>query len=130
MANWLADFLSDRFQRVCIENSISEFREVLSGFPQGGVLSGLVFALYENDLPDQMEHAKISLYADDAKIYSSIVSNRSIELMQKDITEWQDGVETGCLQSILIPQGASMSNITLSPRREHFFLLTLLKTPP
>ena len=70
MERWLTNFLSNRNQMVRIENHLSELKPVLSGVPQGGVLSGLLFSLYINDLPYHIENSKISLYADDAKIYS------------------------------------------------------------
>ena len=82
---WLKSFLESRQQRVCVGEELSCARQVLSGVPQGGVLSGLLFALYVNDLPSQMSHAKISLYADDAKLYSEITSDDCIEYLQSDI---------------------------------------------
>ena len=93
---WLEDFLKDRHQRVCIGSSVSSYRRVESGVPQGAVLSGLLFALYVNDLPLHIKTSKISLYADDAKIYSPITSQSSIEETQEDLnrmlkwcTEWR-----------------------------------------
>ena len=93
---WIESFLSDRHQRVCIDSSVSSYQSVVSGVPQGAVLSGLLFSLYINDLPLHIKKAKISLYADDAKIYSPITSQTSIEEMQEDLnrmlewcTEWR-----------------------------------------
>ena len=44
-----------------------------------------MFALYVNDLPAQMKSASVSLYADDAKIYSAINDQESIEELQRDV---------------------------------------------
>ena len=53
---WLTNFLSNRNQMVRIENHLSDLKPVLSDVPQGGVLSGLLFSLYINDLPYHIEN--------------------------------------------------------------------------
>ena len=82
---WLQEFLSNRMQRVRIGEELSESCEVLSGVPQGGALSGLLFALYINDLDRHIKTASISLYADDAKIYLPIVNEEAVVSMQEDL---------------------------------------------
>ena len=84
-------FLTRRHQQVCVGDAVSTTSVVESGVPQGGALSGLLFSLYVNDLPEHIENASISLYADDAKLYSAISSEQSIVDMQIDIdqmTRW------------------------------------------
>ena len=44
--NWLADYLSDRQQRVVIGNQHSKVFQPSSVVPQGSVLSPLLFVLY------------------------------------------------------------------------------------
>ena len=53
--------------------------------PQGGVLSGLLFSIFINDLPLHIEYCDNSLYADDAKIYLEIRNAEDINHMQRDI---------------------------------------------
>ena len=88
---WIEEFLRDREQKVVIKGKMSSSVRVESGVPQGGVLSGLFFAIYINDLPLVFDSCKVSLYADDAKIYAPITSQASIQAVQKDINnmvEW------------------------------------------
>ena len=74
---WLAAFLSNRTQRVCIENCLSSIITVTSGIIQGSVLGPILFILYVNDLSDFMDppNVKLILFADDLKLYSSLDLN-------------------------------------------------------
>lgn len=70
-ANLVKSYLSDRWQRVKLDDEISNLSRVTSGTPQGGILSALLFAIFINDLPDAV-HDKfpdidIHLYADDTQ---------------------------------------------------------------
>ena len=82
---WIKEFLNNRSQRVSVGNELSLSRHVESGVPQGAVLSGMLFSLYINDLPETLKFAQISMYADDAKIFAPIKSQQNIEQFQEDI---------------------------------------------
>ena len=69
---WIECFLKDRTQHVRINNSFSDFLEVISGIPQGSVLGPLLFLLYMDDITKiTSDETKVSLFADDAKFYSN-----------------------------------------------------------
>lgn len=72
-AKMLLSYLSDRTQKVNINNLQSKSVPVTSGVPQGGILSALLFSLFINDLPSfirsKFSFAKVHLYADDTQIY-------------------------------------------------------------
>ncbi len=68
--NWLSDYLSNRIQKVCIDGEFSDVGKVISGVPQGSVLSPLLFLLYINDLPNYINaNCTLELFADDCKIF-------------------------------------------------------------
>jgi hypothetical protein len=88
--SWIKAFLTNRKQRVILEDCTSEWVEVLSGVPQGSVLGPLLFVIFINDLPDVVRNV-IKLYADDSKILSVVNSQADQILLQKDldrIVEW------------------------------------------
>ena len=84
-------YLNGRSQVVVISGEKSKSVPVMSGVRQGGVLSGTLFTLYINDLPDVLKFCKISMYADDAKIYAPITEPKDIDRVQQDldrVVEW------------------------------------------
>ncbi|EFO94670.1 hypothetical protein CRE_07824 [Caenorhabditis remanei] len=91
--NWLCAFLTNRTQRVCINNVFSSDRSVLSGVPQGSVLGPLLFLLFINDIGDAFE-SNYLLYADDLKLFSTNADCIKKDLVRLSVwcDNWQMGV--------------------------------------
>ena len=64
------NYLKNRWQRVKINNSFSEWVELLLGIPQGSVLGPLLFNIYLNDLIWFIENGEVCNYADDTTPHS------------------------------------------------------------
>ena len=66
--DWFVSYLSGRTQRVVLNGKTSDWTSVLSGTPEGGVISPLLFCLYVNDLPSIIRSHCV-MYADDFKTF-------------------------------------------------------------
>jgi hypothetical protein len=93
--NWVRHWLSNRRQKVCINNEESDWRNVSSGVPQGSLLGPVLFLIYINDL-DNAIVSKLGKFADDTKLCQSVRNKEDIESLQRDLdvlhewsVEWQ-----------------------------------------
>lgn len=87
--NWIADFLSNRSQRVRVNQSHSDFKPVTSGIPQGSILGPLLFIIFINDLPEGLS-SLCEIFADDTKLFNS---HKKSKIMQQDLltlTKWSN----------------------------------------
>ena len=94
LLEWIRDFLTGRSHQTRVNGVLSGVADIVSGVVQGSCLGPVLFLLYINDLTDIFTDAvTVKLYADDVKIYSSIIVNENAigqELQQNlnKLTKW------------------------------------------
>ena len=101
LLEWLCCFLTNRTQRVIVNDVLSEERVVLSGVPQGSVLGPLLFLLFINDIGDKFQ-SNFLLYADDLKIFSTNTNivQKDLDVLSNWCDEWQMEVSPSKCENI------------------------------
>ena len=69
LLNLLENYLSDKYQRVVLNGQTSSWTPVLAGSPQGSILGPLLFLIYINDLPNELQ-SNAKLFADDTSLFA------------------------------------------------------------
>ena len=66
--SWFHSYITNRKQRMKINDAISPNATIYSGVPQGSHLCPLLFNIFLNNLPTIVKYSLILLLVDDAKI--------------------------------------------------------------
>ena len=75
-----------------VNGALSSWRQVTSGIPQGSVLGPILFIIFVNDMPEQVQ-SYIRMFTDDTKIFAATQTEEDCESLQEDIRslqEWAD----------------------------------------
>ena len=98
LVQWIASYLCQRQQAVCVEGSSSSYLPVLSGVPQGSVLGPLLFLTYIDEVSEvNISDSSLLLYADDIVIYRTIRSSGDYLHLQNDVNALTDCVSSSLL---------------------------------
>ena len=84
LLNWIKSFLTNRRQRVLLNGSPSDWEVVVSGVPQGTIMGPIFFLLFVNDVPNTL-NCNVMVFADDAKLYSTINEEQDCINLQADL---------------------------------------------
>ena len=84
-ADWMESYLSDRYQFVEINGSVSEKVKLEYGFPQGSKIGPFGFKLYTQPLVSIAKKfgIQIHLYADDTQLYVPFDPANSVSVMRR-----------------------------------------------
>ena len=90
---WFKGYISNRKQKVIIENSSSKTGDIQAGVPQGSVLGPLLFLIYINDITDNV-NSHIRLFADETTLFidfsDDISATQQINNDLATIRDWAD----------------------------------------
>ena len=79
LINWIGLFLTNRLERVRLEDSFSNWAKVLNGIPQG-TIGPLLLLIYINDIMNVCKDgSELFVYPDDAKLFSHINTAKDIK---------------------------------------------------
>ena len=70
--------LHARYQRVVLNGRTSTWKLVKSGVPQGYVLGLLMFLIYINDLPDNIQ-STCKIFADDTSLFLHVINKDTLQ---------------------------------------------------
>jgi hypothetical protein len=90
LLRWFKSYLSNRSQRVALGGLKSPPNSLHAGVPQGSILGPLLFLIFINDLPNDLQ-TKASLFADDTTLMEEIdIPHDSIDKINADLKRIQD----------------------------------------
>ena len=85
------NFFSERLQRVVLSGQATEWRKVLAGVPKGSILAPLLFLIFINNIPANLE-CNVKIFADDTSLFSLVCDpNESSAKLGRDlgrVTQW------------------------------------------
>ena len=85
LLEWIKKFLYNRKYCVVANGAVSDKHKVISGVPQGTVLSSLFFIIMIADIDDNLKISISRLFAEDTKISAKIKTKENTELLQQDL---------------------------------------------
>ncbi len=115
VCQWINSFMTDRQQLVKLGKFTYSTRTIITGAPQGCVLSPLLFSLYTYDCTSKDPSVKLLKFADDSTLIGVI----------------QDGVESAYKQEVKeLAVWCSLNNLELNTLKTVEMIMDFRRKPP
>ena len=66
----MQSYLCNRFEKISVNASFSDWKEIETGVPQGSILGPLLFNIFLSDISYFINNGNLCNYADDITFYS------------------------------------------------------------